>query len=107
MEAKILHCSDLFSQHDLPEIYSWFEDLAAAHPQYLTVNSSIGKTYHNTDIMAVHFTDKSDPQRKIKVYFQCLLHARKSSKTISRVYTMLCDRWNLKLKIIHLKPFQL
>jgi murein tripeptide amidase MpaA len=62
--------------HDLPEIYSWFEDLAAAHPQYLTVNSSIGKTYHNTDIMAVHFTDKSDSQRKIQVYFQCLLHAR-------------------------------
>ncbi|CAI8016422.1 Metallocarboxypeptidase A-like protein TRV_02598, partial [Geodia barretti] len=62
--------------HDLPEIYSWFEDLAAAHPQYLTVNSSIGKTYHNTDIMAIRITDKSDPQRKIKVYFQCLMHAR-------------------------------
>ena len=69
---------DLFIQHDLPEIYSWFEDLTAAHPQYLTVNTSIGKTHHNTHIMAVHITDKSEPQRKIKVYFQCLLHARKT-----------------------------
>lgn len=68
----------LIFQHDVDEIYSWFEDLATSHTDYVTVNHSIGKTYYDTDIMAVHITDKSvASDHKVKVYFQCLLHARK------------------------------
>lgn len=64
-------------QHELADIYSWYKDLAEAHPDYVTVHPSIGKTHHNTDIMAVHITDKSQPsEKKLRVYFQCLLHAR-------------------------------
>jgi hypothetical protein len=63
--------------HDVSDIYSWFEDLAAAHPDYVTVNASIGKTHRNNDIMAVHITDKShSDEKKMNIYFQCLLHAR-------------------------------
>lgn len=47
----------------------------------MTVNVSIGKTHFGRDIMAVHITDESASGHKPKLYFQCLLHARKCVPT--------------------------
>jgi len=59
------------------EIYSWFEELAEESPSYVTVWRSIGETHYGRDIMAAHITDSSESlEGKMKVYFQCLLHAR-------------------------------
>ena len=41
----------------------------------MNVNVSIGKTYFERDIMAVHITDRSVNGHKPKIYLQCLLHA--------------------------------
>ena len=61
----------------MTEIYSWFEELAEESPSYVTVWRSIGETHYGRDIMAAHITDSSESsERKMKVYFQCLLHAR-------------------------------
>ena len=59
----------------MTEIYKWFRTLLLEHPSTVTVNVSIGKTYFERDIMAVHITDKSVTRHKPKIYLQCLLHA--------------------------------
>ena len=41
----------------------------------MNMNVSIGKTYFERDIMAVHITDRSVNGHKPKIYLQCLLHA--------------------------------
>ena len=62
-------------QHNVTEIYKWFRTLSLEHPSTVTVNVSIGKTYFERDIMAVHITDRSVNGHKPKIYLQCLLHA--------------------------------
>lgn len=59
-------------------MYNWYHQLAESHPDTVTLNESIGKTYYGRDILAVHFTDgrsvgEATPRRP-KIYFQCLLH---------------------------------
>lgn len=69
----------LHSQLNYSSLYEWFHQLANAHPDTVTLNESIGTTYYGRDILAVHFTDgwshvgEATP-RRLKIYFQCLLH---------------------------------
>lgn len=52
-------------------------ELSLSHPSLINLHPSIGKTYYERDIFAVHVTDKASVragEQRPKVYIQCLLH---------------------------------
>ena len=61
-------------QHDLMSIQKWYRKLATDNPSLVRYVPSIGKTVEGRDMVAVHITASSAPERP-RIYIQCLIHA--------------------------------
>ncbi len=62
-------------QHNLSSLYHWYQRLSEDYPHIVTLNKTIGKTYYEREIIALHFTDRNEQRSKPKIYLQCLLHS--------------------------------
>lgn len=58
-------------------MYYWYQKLSEDYPYIVRLHKTIGKSYYERDIMALHFTDRSELEDKPKIYLQCLLHSSK------------------------------
>lgn len=61
--------------HNYDAIVMWYRHQAQEHPTLVHYMESIGKSYQGLDMPAVHITASNNPQR-LKIYFQCQIHAR-------------------------------
>ncbi|KNE61189.1 hypothetical protein AMAG_06939 [Allomyces macrogynus ATCC 38327] len=65
--------------HHLDEIYEWYQLLAAAHKDRITLMRNVGTTHEGRELMALRFTNHSSTNvtlPKKQVYVQGGIHAR-------------------------------
>jgi murein tripeptide amidase MpaA len=65
--------------HNHTEIRAWFQGLASRYPNLVRFVPDIGQSHRHRPLFAVHITSNSQNRtrkQKMKVYIQCLLHAR-------------------------------
>ncbi|KAJ3366711.1 hypothetical protein GGF32_003355 [Allomyces javanicus] len=68
--------------HDLDEIYEWYQLLATAHKDRITITRNVGTTHEGREIMALRFTNPTSAAManatlpKKQIYLQGGIHAR-------------------------------
>lgn len=62
--------------HNYDEIKAWYRNLEKNHPGTLRIETSIGTTYENRDIFAVHINPTPPREGKPQIWSLALIHAR-------------------------------
>jgi hypothetical protein len=63
------------SYHNLSSMYDWYYELPSKYPDAVSIHT-IGYSYHQRPLIAVHVTHKSSNAKKPIIFVQCLLHSR-------------------------------
>ena len=75
------------TQHNLSSMYHWYLKLSEDHPDTVRLNKTIGKSSHEREIAALHFTEKSEHKDKPKIFMQCLLHSSECTPMAVDLYS--------------------
>jgi len=62
--------------HTYDEIVDWYEALSTQYPALTSWNPSIGNSYQGRAQPALHITSEEGGNNKLRIYFQCQIHAR-------------------------------
>ena len=85
----------------------WYQRLVEDHPDIVSLTPSIGQSYYERHIFALHFTSRDVVRHKPKIYLQCLLHASKLSIDENDTHIHTCTHTDIGLyTLMHVHKYR-